>query len=70
MTYTDWCILHGCQHGHCENACEKPQPTHTEWVQHPTSGIRCLVEDLICQRCLVVHGVVSVMIPCTPEVCA
>jgi hypothetical protein len=55
--YARWCERHGCDHGHCGRfACDKPQP-----LEHDG--------ELICGRCAVLSGLVSVMIPCTPEVC-
>lgn len=52
----DWYTQHGCTHAHCPFGCDKPQPD-------------MLGDDLVCSRCLVLDGVVSIMIPCTPETC-
>jgi hypothetical protein len=54
--YTEWCEANGCQHGHCPEDCEKPQP-------------RMFDGSLVCGKCLVKYGKISVMIPCTPEIC-
>jgi hypothetical protein len=54
--YREWCKRHGVCHGHCPCGCEKPQP-----VMH--------AGRLVCGCCLIVHGAVCDMIPCTPDVC-
>ncbi len=54
---TDWYTQHNCLHAHCIRGCEKPQPD--------------IVADgrLLCMRCLVLCGIESEMVPCTPETC-
>ena len=56
MTDAEWYAQNGCQHAHCPEHCEKPQPS--------------LVGDVMCcMRCLVLYGVRSEMVPCTPATC-
>lgn len=55
--YREWCEVRGVTHAHCVLHCDKPQPT--------------LLPDgrLVCGRCLVVDGVASECVACTPDVC-
>lgn len=57
MAVGDWYERHGCDHAHCPNGCEKPQP-----VEQPDGRP-------LCMRCLVYSGVEVECVPCTPEVC-
>lgn len=52
-----WYAAHACQHAHCPEGCDKPQPF--------------LAKDgrMLCGRCAVQRKVAVEMIPCTPEVC-
>jgi hypothetical protein len=52
-----WYRLHGCDHAHCPNECEHPQPF--------------LLPDgrMVCGRCAILDGQFVEMIPCTPETC-
>jgi hypothetical protein len=52
-----WLAAHSCDHAHCPEGCEKPQPRMID-------GGR-----LVCGRCLVIEGRISEMIPCVPEIC-
>lgn len=51
-----WYASNGCDHAHCPVGCDKPQP-------RTVSGV------LVCGKCLVINGVWSEMIPCTPAAC-
>lgn len=53
----DWYRDHGCDHAHCPDRCEHPQPI--------------LLTDgrLVCGRCLIRFDEVCEMVPCTPEIC-
>lgn len=57
MTYAAWCAANGCDHGHCPDACEHPQPVALDDGR------------LVCGRCLFKYGEVCVMVACVPEVC-
>lgn len=52
----DWYATNGCDHGHCPLDCPKPQPALVNGV-------------MLCMRCWVLSGVVSVMVPCVPATC-
>jgi hypothetical protein len=55
--YTEWCAERGCDHAHCPDGCEHPQPV-------------MLVDGrLVCGRCLFKCSEVTEMVPCSPEVC-
>ncbi len=54
--YEQWCRQHGCQHAHCPEGCNHPQP-----FMH--RGI------LICGRCAVISGGVTEMEPCGTAIC-
>lgn len=54
--YDEWCKINYCDHGHCPEECEKPQPIYL-W-----NGL------FVCRKCLL-YGIISKMIPCTPETC-
>lgn len=51
-----WCVDRGADHAHCPLDCEHPQPILT-------------VDGLICGRCAVIDGVVTLMEPCLPNTC-
>ncbi len=53
----EWYAANDCDHAHCQQACDKPQPFLT------ADG------RLLCSRCWVIDGVQSEMIPCRPETC-
>ena len=55
-TYSEWCKENHCDHGHCPEDCEHPQP---------------FIHDgqLYCGEHWVLGGVLCEMIPCTPENC-
>jgi len=58
ISYAEWCIRHDCAHAHCPCECEHPQP---------------FIGDngrLYCGRCWFVDKVMTLMIPCTPAICA
>jgi len=52
----EWYRSRGCDHAHCPTGHDKPQPS--------LSGGR-----MLCMRCLVVDGVETEVVPCTPENC-
>lgn len=54
--YANWCKAKGVEHAHCPFKCEHPQPFTHEG-------------QLYCGRCWFLERKVTVMIPCTPEVC-
>lgn len=56
MENLEWYMLHRCEHAHCPEGCEKPQPSMSDG-------------KMLCMKCKVLFGVDSVMIPCTPETC-
>lgn len=56
MTKQEWYAKHNCQHAHCPDECEHPQPF--------LDG-----DEMLCGRCWHLFGERSLMIPCTPEVC-
>ena len=57
MTEDEWYEKFGVTHAHCPRDCgEHPQP-------------RMQGNDLVCGRCLIIFNEISIMIPCTPEVC-
>lgn len=54
--YAAWCRENGCEHGHCPDGCEHPQP--------------CLADGVVvCGRCLIMFGEAVPLVPCGPEVC-
>ena len=55
--YDEWCEANGCDHGHCPDGCEHPQPVMLEG------------DRLVCGRCLFRFGERVEMAPCTPETC-
>lgn len=57
MAIVNWYTRHNCQHAHCPNGCDKPQPFETDDGR------------LLCSRCSVQDGVIAEMIPCRPETC-
>lgn len=58
MTYQEWMIKNDCDHGHCPNDCDHPQPFWNDQVN-----------ALICGRCAFKFNEVMEMIPCTPINC-
>ncbi len=56
MSDQEWYAAHSCQHAHCPEGCPKPQPS-------------MVGGEMLCMRCLVLCGVRSKMIPCTPQTC-
>ena len=52
-----WYREHGCDHAHCPDGCEHPQPLLT------ADG------RLLCGRCLFKYGEEVEMVPCVPETC-
>lgn len=55
--YDQWCEDRGASHAHCPLECDHPQP---------------FIHDgkLVCGCCLIMGGIVTEMVPCTPEVCS
>jgi hypothetical protein len=58
MNLAQWYEQHGCDHAHCPEECDHPQP----FIDEATG-------DLLCGGCWFRFGRRSVMIPCTPEAC-
>lgn len=56
MSEREWCSLNNCDHAHCPEGCEHPQPI--------VDG-----ERLLCGQCLVLRRHVSEMLPCSTEIC-
>lgn len=56
MSYNEWCVLNNCDHAHCPDRCQKPQPF-------------VLYGVLFCGRCWFKYGEMVAMIPCTPDNC-
>jgi hypothetical protein len=55
--YRAWCEANRCDHGHCPEDCEHPQPFARDG-------------KLYCGRCWFVYGeTLTEMIPCGPVVC-
>lgn len=54
--YTEWCRANGCDHAHCPDGCEKPQP-------------RLHAGQMVCGRCLIKFSEVVPVLPCGPGVC-
>lgn len=54
--YQAWLAERGVTHAHCQYECSKPQPFLLDGI-------------LVCGKCATLHGVISAMIPCTPDVC-
>ena len=52
----DWYEVNNCQHAHCPEGCEKPQPVQVG-------------DRLLCSRCMYERGVEVEMIPCHPDTC-
>lgn len=57
MTYSEWCGKYGCDHAHCPNECDHPQPFIIE------------KNRLICGRCAILDKEIVEMVPCSPEIC-
>ena len=58
MTYNEWCREKNCDHAHCPDGCEKPQPFDFDGCGR-----------LVCGRCWFRFGEVVEVVPCTPEIC-
>lgn len=56
MTEDEWYKQNACNHSHCINECEHPQPFMLE-------------NNLVCGRCWFIYKIKNIMIPCTPENC-
>ncbi len=54
----EWYQAHGCDHAHCPNECDHPQPF--------------LLPDgrFVCGRCAIIDHEIVEMSPCTPGACA
>lgn len=55
-TYLDWCRARDCDHAHCPNECEHPQPF-------------VIADRLFCGRCYFEAQKLVDMLPCGPEMC-
>lgn len=55
--YEKWYKDHGCDHAHCPDGCEHPQPV--------------LLSDgrMVCGRCRHKYGETVEVLPCGPEIC-
>jgi len=56
--YTVWCRDNECSHGHCPLGCEHPQPS--TWAGDAR---------IICGCCYFTDGTVSLVVPCTVQLC-
>lgn len=56
MTYTEWCDERKCDHGHCPDGCEHPQPFIKDG--------KCL-----CGRCFFRFSEKVEMVPCDERLC-
>lgn len=63
MTTTEWYAKHKCDHAHCPNECEHPQPFMI--VSH--AGGKYWI--LVCGRCALIDQKIVRMVPCKPGVC-
>lgn len=57
-----WYKENNCDHAHCPDNCEHPQP----FIQHGKAGHK---NKMYCGRCYHKYNEMNEMIPCTPEVC-
>lgn len=64
MTAAEWYEHNKCQHAHCQQCCEHPQPFIARQDDYPNGPW-----TLYCGRCWFKAGVLSPMIPCFPEKC-
>lgn len=55
--YSEWYAANDCDHAHCPEGCEHPQPTVN------TLG------ELICGRCWFKFGEKTLMVACKPDIC-
>jgi len=60
------------RHSHCPFWCDHPQPFKAilkETELHNFPEIIPNIEHEFCGKCWHIDGILSIMVPCTPEIC-